>query len=152
SSRLAVSYEDPGQAIALDFIGLSYESAILARGDYFTPDNASTLGLIRSLGENGIVRIGGNTSERTVWAGDANPTAAASFAITPANIDGLAAALRVLGWKLIYGLNLARGAPAEAADEAAYVANAVGENLLAFQIGNEPDGFGRWTKVRPASY
>ena len=28
--RLAVSYEDPGQAIALDFIGLSYESAILA--------------------------------------------------------------------------------------------------------------------------
>ena len=72
--------------------------------------------------------------------------------ITPANIDRLAAALRVLGWKLIYGLNLARGAPAEAADEAAYVANAVGANLLAFQIGNEPDGFGRWTGVRPASY
>jgi hypothetical protein len=152
SPRLAVSYEDPGQAIPLDFVGLSYESAILARGDYFTPDNASTLGLIRSLGENGIVRIGGNTSERTVWIADANPTEAASFLITPANIDRLAAALRVLGWKLIYGLNLARGAPAEAADEAAYVANAVGENLLAFQIGNEPDGFGRWTKVRPASY
>lgn len=55
----------------------------------------------------------------------------ASFVITPANIDGLAAALRVLGWKLIYGLNLARGAPAEAADEAAYVANAVG--ALAFR-------------------
>ena len=72
--------------------------------------------------------------------------------IAPANIDRLAAALRVLGWKLIYGLNLARGSPAEAADEAAYVANAVGTNLLAFQIGNEPDGFGRWTGVRPASY
>jgi hypothetical protein len=28
SPRLAVSYEDPGQAIASDFIGLSYESAI----------------------------------------------------------------------------------------------------------------------------
>jgi hypothetical protein len=38
--------------------------------------------------------------------------------IAPANIDRLAAALRVLGWKLIYGLNLARGSPAEAADEA----------------------------------
>jgi hypothetical protein len=152
SARLAVSYEDPGQAIASDFIGLSYESAILARGDYFTPDNASTLGLIRSLGENGVIRIGGNTSERTVWVADANPAEAASFVITPANIDRLAAALRVLGWKLIYGLNLARGAPAEAADEAAYVANAVGSNLLAFQIGNEPDGFGRWTAVRPANY
>jgi hypothetical protein len=61
--RLAVSYEDPGQAIALDFVGLSYESAILAGGDYFTPTNASTLGLIRSLSVNGVIRIGGNTSE-----------------------------------------------------------------------------------------
>jgi hypothetical protein len=152
SPRLAVSYDDPGQAIALDFIGLSYESAILAGGDYFAPDNASTLGLIRSLSENGVIRIGGNTSERTVWVADVSPAVPGNFVITSANIDRLAAALRVLGWKLIYGLNLARGQPAEAADEAAYVANAVGANLLAFQIGNEPDGFGRWTAVRPANY
>ena len=151
-ARLAVSYEDAGQAIAPDFMGLSYESAILAAGDYFTPDNASTLGLIRSLGENGVIRIGGNTSERTVWGADAKPAAPASFVITSANIDRLAAALRVLGWKLIYGLNLARGTSAEATGEAAYVANAVGANFLAFQIGNEPDGFGRWTAVRPTSY
>jgi len=150
--RLVVSSEDPGQAIALNFIGLSYESSILAGGDYFTPDNPSALGLIRSLGENGVIRIGGNTSERTVWGADRRPVGRASFVITPANIDRLAAALRMLGWKLIYGLNLALGSPAEAADEAAYVANAVGANLLAFQIGNEPDGFGRWTAVRPASY
>jgi hypothetical protein len=51
----------------LNFIGLSYESSILASGDYFTPENPSALGLIRSLGENGVIRIGGNTSERTVW-------------------------------------------------------------------------------------
>jgi hypothetical protein len=76
----------------------------------------------------------------------------ASFVITPANIDMLAAALHGLGWKLIYGLNLARGAPAEAADEAAYVVNAVGANLLAFQIGNEPDGLGRWTAARSPGY
>jgi hypothetical protein len=149
--RLAVSYEDPGQAIAVDFIGLSYESAILAGGHYFTP-NSSALGLIRSLGESGVIRIGGNTSEHTVWGAFAKPAEPASFAITPANIDGLAAALRVLGWKLIYGLNLACGSAADAADEAAYVANAVGANFLAFQIGNEPDGFGRWTAVRPATY
>jgi hypothetical protein len=150
--RLAVAYDDPGQAIASDFIGLSYESAILAGGDYFTPNNPSALGLIRSLGENGVIRIGGNTSERNVWGADRKPVGPASFVITPASIDRLAAALRMLGWKLIYGLNLARGSPAEAAEEAAYVANAAGSNLLAFQIGNEPDGFGRWTGVRPASY
>src|SRR5262249_8744890 len=63
-----------------------------------------------------------------------------------------AAAMRTLGWKLIYGLNLARGTPEQAADEAAYLSQAVGANLLAFQIGNEPDGFGRWTAVRPKAY
>ncbi len=147
--RLAVSYEDPGEAIASDFIGLSYESAILTE-DYFTPDNTSALGLIRSLGENGVIRIGGNTSERTVWGADTKSVAPASLVITSVNIDRLAAVLRVLGWKLIYGLNLARGTPAEAASEAAYVANAVGTNLLAFQIGNEPDLFR--TRLRPTSY
>ena len=65
-SRLGVSYEDPGQAIALDFVGLSYESAILTGGDYLIPTNASMLGLIRSLSVNGVIRIGGSTSERTV--------------------------------------------------------------------------------------
>jgi len=150
--RLGVAYEDPGKPIAADFIGLSYESAMLAAGDYFTPENSSTIGLIRSLGDRGVIRIGGNTSERTVWNADAMPTGRATIAITPRTIDRLAAALRLLGWKLVYGLNLAQGTPAGAADEAAYVANAVGPNLLAFQIGNEPDGFGRWTAVRPKSY
>jgi hypothetical protein len=150
---LTVDDRDAGRLIAPDFVGLSYESAILAAGDYFTPDNASVLGLIRGLGRNGVLRIGGNTSERTVWRADAAPAAApGSFVITPASIDRLAATLRILGWKLVYGLNLARGTPEEAATEAAYVARAVGADLIAFQIGNEPDGFGRWTAVRPQSY
>jgi hypothetical protein len=152
SIYLAVVYDEPGRWIAPDFVGLSYESAILAAADYFTPDNASLLGFIRSLGPNGVIRIGGNTSERTVWRPDAKPTAWNSFVITPVSIDRLAAVLRMLGWKLIYGLNLAHGSPEEAAEEAAYVSTAVGSNLLAFQIGNEPDGFGRWVAVRPKPY
>ena len=51
-------------------------SAILAGADYFTPNNASTLGLIRALGENGVIRIGGNTSEGAVWGVDAKPVGA----------------------------------------------------------------------------
>jgi len=151
-ARLVVDYEGPGRLVAADFVGLSYESAILADGDYFTPDNGSLLGLIRTLGDNGVIRIGGNTSERTVWQVEPRPPPADSFVVTPASVDRLAAALRVLGWQLIYGLNLARSSPEEAAEEAAYVARAVGRNLLAFQIGNEPDGFGRWTGVRRKTY
>jgi len=119
SARVVVAYEEVGRPIASDFIGLSYESALLA-GDYFTPENESVLGLMRSLGHAGVIRIGGNSSERTVWAAGTKQSASDSFVIVPASIDRLAAFLRVLQWKLIYGLNLARGTPDEAADEAAF--------------------------------
>lgn len=148
---LIINNDDAGRLIPSDFIGLSYKSSILASRDYFTPDNASVLGLIRSLGDNGIIRIGGNTSERTVWRPESMP-GPDDFEITPASIDRLAATLSILRWRLIYGLNLARGTPQAAADEAAYVAQAIGSRLLAFQIGNEPDGFGRWNKARPQGY
>ena len=150
--QIAVAHDAPGQQIPSDFIGLSYESAALVGARYFTDDNGSVLGLIRLLGRDGVIRIGGNTSERTVWRARDGPVPPDNVVVTPASIDGLAAVLRMLGWKLIYGLNLARGTPDAAAEEASYVARAIGENLLAFQIGNEPDGFGRWTAVRPQTY
>jgi len=141
-----------GPRIALDFIGLSYESAILADGDYISRDNTSLTGLIRRLGREGVLRIGGNTSEDTVWDPSDQETLPDRIVLTPARIDRLAALVRALGWKLIYGLNLARGTAQTAAAEAAYVARALGPDLLAFQIGNEPDGFGRWRTVRAKSY
>ena len=150
-ASVTIAYEDPGRAIAADFIGLSYESALVAAPDYFTPDNYSLLGLIRALGARGIIRIGGNTSERTAWeTGAASQTG--RYVITPAAVDRLAAFMSALDWRLIHGLNLADNTPERAANEAAYVARALGSKLIAFQIGNEPDGFGRWSAVRPGSY
>src|ERR1043166_828099 len=151
AARVSVDYQNGGLPIAPDFIGLSYESAILSPGTYFTPANATLLSLLRSRGSAVVLRVGGTASDRTAWAPAGAPPAD-SFVITPAAIDRLAATLRAVGWKLIYGLNLARGTPEAAAEEAAYVARALGPLLLAFQIGNEPDGFGRWTRVRPPSY
>jgi hypothetical protein len=151
-ARLVVDHAAIGRGIAADFIGLSFESAILRDGAYFSPRNPSLLGLVRGLGDSGVIRIGGNSSERTVWTPGGAAAAEGSLAITPSAIDQLAAALRMTGWRLIYGLNLARGEPQAAAEEAAYVAHAVGPQLLAFQIGNEPDGFARWTAVRAKGY
>lgn len=148
--RIEIDEDHPGTPIAPEFLGLSYESAILADGDYFTPGNASVVGLIRRLGERGVIRIGGNLSERTVWG--ERPRGAGDIPIGPAAIDRLAAALRALGWRLIYGLNLGSGTSEQAAEEAAYVARAVGERLIAFQIGNEPDGYGRWAPWRRPGY
>jgi hypothetical protein len=99
-----------------------------------------------------VLRIGGNTSERTVWRTQDTSAPRENFAITPLAIDRLAGFLRALGWQLIYGLNLATGSAEDAVAEAAYVARAVGPLLLAFQIGNEPDGFGLWSGVRSKTY
>jgi hypothetical protein len=151
-ARLDVDYEDAGRTIARDFIGLSYESAVVAANDFFTADNRTLLRLLRSLGSEGVLRIGGNSSERTLWRTQDTAAPRENFVITPSAIDRLAGFLRALGWRLIYGLNLATGTPEEAAAEAAYVAHATGPQLLAFQIGNEPDGFGRWSGVRPKTY
>jgi hypothetical protein len=151
-ARLSVDYENAGRAIARDFIGLSYESAVVAANDLFTADNRTLLRLLRTLGPQGVLRIGGNTSERTQWRTQDSAAPRENFVITPFAIDRLAGFLRALGWRLVYGLNLATGSPEEAAAEAAYVARAVGPQLLAIQIGNEPDGFGRWSGVRPKTY
>ena len=152
NASVAVGYDQPGRAIPENFIGLSYESAVLASADYLSPGNLSAMGLLRRLGPGAVLRLGGNSSERTVWSDTGDRPEVESFVITPAAIDALAALLNALDWRLIYGLNLARGNPIAAAEEAAYVARAVGPRLVAFQIGNEPDGFGRWSAVRPQSY
>jgi hypothetical protein len=60
-------------------------------------------------------------------------------AITPRAIDSLRAFLDACGWTCIYGLNFGTGSPQRDAEEAAYVARALGDRLRFFQIGNEPD-------------
>ncbi|MGC2409183.1 MAG: glycosyl hydrolase family 79 C-terminal domain-containing protein [Methyloceanibacter sp.] len=152
NASVAVAYDQPGRAISDNFIGLSYESAVLASPEQLSPGNLSIIGLLRGLGPGGVLRLGGNSSEHTVWRDTGDRPEVESFAITPAAIDALAVLLNALDWQLIYGLNLARAKPEAAAEEAAYVARAAGPRLLAFQIGNEPDGFGRWSSVRPQSY
>ena len=153
SASLAVDFDHPGRTTTPDFVGLSYESSQLTSGRYLSPKSRSLLGLMHTLSSNGVIRIGGNDSERDLWVGrnDAAPVPD-RFVITPAAIDRLTAFLRVLDWRLIYGLNLAQGTPEAAAEEAAYVAKVVDPRLLAFQIGNEPDGFGQWEGQRPKSY
>ncbi|MGO8842045.1 MAG: hypothetical protein ACLQF1_13230 [Methyloceanibacter sp.] len=152
NASVAVGYDQPGRAIPDNFIGLSYESAVLASPEHLSPGNLSVIGFLRGLGPGGVLRLGGNSSERTVWRDTGDRSEVETLVITPAAIDALAALLNALDWRLIYGLNLARGKPEAAAEEAAYVARAAGPRLLAFQIGNEPDGFGRWSGVRPQSY
>ncbi len=141
--------------IPLTYTGLSYELAQLTDPTFFSASNHDLVAHFRLLSSQGVLRIGGNTSEfcwlRTnasttepklrIPTGnlDANWMPHRLFAIPPESIDTLAGFLEATGWRLIFGLNLGNSSPQRAAEEAALVYAKVGNRLEFFQIGNEPD-------------
>lgn len=148
-----------------DFIGLSYELAQLAHPEFFSPHNPDLIAMCARLGKRGVLRLGGNTSEFTKWSatdisGDTTVPAAvnpdtgqrekSSSVVTPRAIRNLRGFLDATGWDCIYGLNLGSGMPTQAAEEAKFVVAALGAKLIALQIGNEPNLFGK--NFRAASY
>ncbi len=158
-----------GRKIAEDFTGLSYESAQLSDPEFFKGDNYGLIELVRELGANGVLRIGGNTSEYCFWKQDPQAKGPSSDpiqdalgpdkgnkapprrVITVQAVRNLRDFVDATGWSLIYGLNLGQGSPEMAADEAAYVTDVMGDRLIAFQMANEPDLFYR-NGLRPSSY
>jgi len=59
--------------------------------------------------------------------------------VAPSDLRELALFAEVTGWKVVYGINLKINTPENAADEAEAAAKALGEDLVAFEIGNEPN-------------
>lgn len=137
-----------------DYMGLSYETVQLADPSFFAADNRDLVSLFQALSPQGVLRLGGNSSEFCWWrarpdqaappdpssAGNPNNWMPHKFTpIEPVAVDRLAGFLDAAGWKAIYGLNLGTGTPERAAEESSYVARVLGPRLLYFQIGNEPE-------------
>jgi hypothetical protein len=159
--RLRLDPRRPGKQIPADFTGLSYESAQLSDPTFFSGANTSLIGMVRRLGDHGVLRIGGNTSEYCFWAPKATQAEGSAAEergpmgpdpghkpaidrqITPLAIRNLRDFVDATGWTLIYGLNMGKGTPADAAEEASYVLQMIGKKLIAFQLCNEPDLFSR---------
>jgi hypothetical protein len=116
-----------------------------------------------------VLRLGGNTSE-TCWLRVDESTAAPVleakseangenwmpqelFPIDAVAVDRLAEFLRAADWQVIFGLNFGHNTPERAAREAEYVASKIGDRLLYFQVGNEPDLYhNAVNKTRPANW
>jgi hypothetical protein len=138
-------------AIASDFIGLGYEISSVARPGLLSAENVSYVQFVKTLGAKGVIRVGGNTSDYARYS--QNATAVSSPKDTVVNnacIRDLAGFLESTGWRLIWGLNLGRGTKENAIAEAQSVMNAAKDKWLAFEIGNEPDLFGK--VHRPPGY
>src|ERR1700744_3825894 len=68
---LTIDDSSPKYTIPSNFVGLSYETKILAESPEILNENNKVLvQLIKNLGP-GILRIGGDTSDETFWTGGA---------------------------------------------------------------------------------
>jgi hypothetical protein len=152
TARFAVQADRPGRRVGESLAGLSYETLQLADPAFFAADNHALVRLFRELNPSGVLRIGGNTSDDTVWSEYRGSLPAFAprkrglqqpFVLKPQSLYALAGFLRATGWKLVFGLNLRIGAPAMAAELATAVRRIVGDHLLAVQIGNEANNYER---------
>jgi hypothetical protein len=153
---LAIDSSTSLAKIPTDFMGLSYESGQLAYSDFFSPQNKAMIEVFRTLSPTGVLRLGGNLSEFTVWS-DTEPATPPdegglvgpdpghreprTFTITPRSIRNLQGFLNATGWRCIYGLNLGGGSLEQAIAEGSFVAKTLGNQLICVQFGNEPDLF-----------
>lgn len=141
----------PGIPVSERLIGLSYETLQMHNPEFFSRNNGPLIGLLRRLNPQGVLRLGGCTSDYSAWSEYRgvlppfpqlpNAVFKRPYMVTPQQLANLADFLDATGWRLIFGVNLGRDLPEMAAQQAEAVQRAVGERLLAIQIGNEPNGF-----------
>src|ERR1700727_1004182 len=131
---------DAGKALATipaDYMGLGFEISSVAVPGLLSAGNHAYVKLVRDLGHQGVIRIGGNTADFSRY--DAHGTAVSApkaTVVTEANLRELKTFVDAVGWKLIWGLNLGDDRLDNAVEEARAVSNIMGDRLLALEIGN----------------
>ena len=145
-AEVTLHLDQLGPKIPADFIGLSTEKKMLCR-DCFSAKNTELISLCRTLGP-GVLRIGGNNVDSTFFKQDGAPPQESmqqnryvtdARTIGPGAIDAFFDFARAAGWKIIYGVNLGSKDPVMSAEEAAYAWKVGAKELVAIEIGNEPN-------------
>lgn len=157
-AKLEIGAQGTGVTMPVNFVGVSYETQQLSDLAFFSAANTGLIEQFRALTPEGVLRLGGNTSDVGWWKATPSskqpamhffhevvgePTGSSAYAIEPLAVTNLRAFLDATGWTCLYGINLGTNTPARAAEEAAFVAKTLGSKLQYFQLGNEPDLFSR---------
>ena len=123
------------QSLPADFTGLSLEASEISHGDF---KGTGLVPFLTTLDPHGLLRIGGNSSDKTMWTStNEKPPAGDEGVITPASLQAVHDAIAGTGWQVILGVNLKLKQPARAADEASYAHRIFGDQLRAIEVGNE---------------
>jgi hypothetical protein len=147
---VSVGANTVGGAIGPHFLGLSFEEStlpIMARD----AARGNLVGLLRSLGP-GVARFGGISADlattfstrpgaRQARAATAPLDFLQPVTITPADFDRLGTLLRAADWTALLTVPLARYDPARATREALAASRGLGRELVAIEVGNEPNAY-----------
>jgi hypothetical protein len=154
--RITVTGKLTGQTIRPGFLGLSFEfPAVRAyTGSDAARINPVLVALIRNLtpDQRPVIRIGGDSTDLSyVPAPGIRPPRYVGYQLTPSWMATTSALAHQLDARMIMGLNLVANEPALAAAEAGDFVRYLGPGSIdALEIGNEPNVYGKLTKVPTA--
>ena len=145
-----VSCPPTGVTVPTDYMGLSIEWSMIQHwfGTSRKSIHTSLVNLLNSLERNsttpGVLRIGGNSQDGYQWNQHGSTAGNTLFSgtINGGLVEAIFEVAGRSGWKVLFGLNLRNNNPGMARDLAKYVVSQdTGGNLLAFEIGNEPNAY-----------
>jgi hypothetical protein len=156
---VAVRVLQPARATVIPsgFLGLSLEYRTVEAYAGTDPSAPNPLfpPLVRALspGATPVLRIGGDSTDRTWWPTPGLPQpVGVNLALDSRWLDVTKTLTKTLGARLILGLNLEAGSPSLVASEAnAFISGLGSGSIRAFELGNEPDLYGRFAWYRTPS-
>jgi hypothetical protein len=144
----------PPVKLPANFTGLGYEMSSVAPLGLLSAKNRRYVELIKGLGPQGVIRVGGIVANYTRY--DAAGTIQAerqNTVVTRASLEQFADFLKAIGWTAIWSVNFAQGKLEDAVEEARAVASILGPRLLALELGNEVENYNRGHEMfRKPSY
>jgi hypothetical protein len=136
--------KDSTVKIPSNFTGLGYEMSSVAPLGLLSATNHPYVELIKGLGVEGVLRVGGIVADYTRYDPDGAIIAERqNTVITRASLEQFAAFLKKVGWTAIWSVNFAQGTMGDAVAEARAVASVLGPHLLALEMGNEVENYAR---------
>ena len=140
--RVKLRPDDVLAEIPGEFMGLGYEISSVARPGLLSAEDEVYVQMVRTLGKKGVIRVGGNTADYATYKAEGEAVSMPKGTVVNDQVlRDLGGFLEATGWRLIWGIDLGEGTVEQAVEEAKAVKAAVGERLLAIEIGNEPDLF-----------
>lgn len=142
ADRVSISLtpNQPGLRIPSGFTGLGFETDMLT-GSALAETNTALVRMVKLLGAQGSIRIGGVSTDQLFWTGRPRNGSTDVDSLYTDDIARLFAFTKATGWKVLFALNLAQSTTAKTAEEAEYVVTSGGSNLSALELGSAPDTY-----------